>query len=144
LDDVGRFWNGSIPIDHEAMSNAFASWISIHPDDGRFILTNGYDWTYFTVKDAPFLVRHVENTPSGVSLRLFDGTEECLDPSTVTMSPEGVLYARVKGGRFEARFSRAAQAEMVDSVVEGPDGSPHVRVCHEDHRISERCRPRGA
>src|SRR5262249_16688768 len=70
LDDLGRFWNGPVPIDHEAMSTAFASWIAIHPDDGRFILTNGYDWTYFTVKDAPFLVRHVESTPSGVLLRL--------------------------------------------------------------------------
>jgi len=138
LDEQGRFWNGPVPIDHEAMSTAFASWIAIHPDDGRFVLTNGYDWTYFTVKDAPFLVRHVENKPSGPVLRLFDGTEEPLDPSTVTISEEGILYARVKEGRFEARLSRAAQAEMVEAVVEGPDGSPHVRAGHSDHRIRER------
>jgi hypothetical protein len=53
LDELGRFWNGPVPIDHEAMSTAFASWIAIHPDDGRFVLTNGYDRTYFTVKTPP-------------------------------------------------------------------------------------------
>jgi hypothetical protein len=140
LDELGRFWNGPVPIDHEAMSTAFASWIALHPDDGRFVLTNGYDWTYFTVKDAPFLVRHVENTPSGPVLRLFDGTEEPLDPSTVTISEDGILYVRVKEGRFEARLSRAAQAEMVDAVVEGPDGSAYVRAGESEHRIRERDR----
>ena len=32
------------------LARALASWIARHPDDGRFILTNGYDWTYFTVE----------------------------------------------------------------------------------------------
>ena len=27
-----------------------------HPDDGRFIFNNGYDWSYFRVEDAPFFV----------------------------------------------------------------------------------------
>ena len=51
------------------MATAFASWITTHPDDGRFILTNGYDWTYFTVKDAPFFVKRVFSTPAGPVLR---------------------------------------------------------------------------
>jgi len=141
LDELGRFWNGPALIDHEAMATAFASWIATHPDDGRLILTNGYDWTYFTVKDAPFFVRHVEGTPAGPVLRLFDGTEELIDPATVTISDAGVLYARVKGGRFEARFSRAAQAQMVDAIVEGRDGSPHVRAGSAEHPITPRFRP---
>ena len=83
LDEQGRFWNGGIPIDHEGMALAFATWIRRHPDDGRFILTNGYDWTYFTVKDAPFLVRHVAREGEHAVLALFDGSEEPLDPASV-------------------------------------------------------------
>lgn len=128
LDQDGRFWNGDIPIDHDAMSLAFASWIRLHPDDGRFILTNGYDWTYFTVKDVPFFVKHVEIVPNGARLRLSDGTEESLAPAGVRVSPSGVLYARVKGGDFEARFFQTAQAEMVELVDEGPDGEPWIHV----------------
>ena len=29
-------------------------WIGRHPDDGRYVLKNGYDWSYFTVDDAPY------------------------------------------------------------------------------------------
>jgi hypothetical protein len=74
LDADGNFWHEGERVDHPALAAALHSWIARHPGDRRYILTNGYDWTYFTVKDAPFLVRHVENTPSGPVLRLFDGT----------------------------------------------------------------------
>ena len=140
LDESGRFWNGPVPIDHPGMATAFASWITTHPDDGRFILTNGYDWTYFTVKDAPYFVRHVSSTPDGPVLRLSDGTEEPLDPRAVTVSDEGVLYTRVKAGRFEARLSSTAQKEMVDAIVEGEGGAPHVRVGAEEHPVKPRPR----
>jgi len=140
LDELGRFWNGSLAIDHQAMATAFASWITTHPDDGRFILTNGYDWTYFTVKDAPFLVLHVENAKDGPVLRLFDGTEEVLDPASVSVSEDGVLYVRVKGGRFEARLAPGAQKEMVDVLDEGADGTPVVRLGSVDYPVGARPR----
>jgi hypothetical protein len=140
LDELGRFWNGPLPIDHDAMATAFASWITTHPDDGRFILTNGYDWTYFTVKDAPFLVRHVEIAKDGPVLRLFDGTEEPLDPASVTVSDDGVLYVRVKGGRFEARLAPGAQKEMVDVLDEGVDGTPVVCLGGVEYPVGTRPR----
>jgi hypothetical protein len=137
LDAEGRFWNAGIPIDHEGMAVAFASWIRRHPDDGRFILTNGYDWTYFTVEDAPFIVRHVTAANGGALLSLFDGSEEPLDPSTVVVSERGILYATVRGD-CEARFSPAAQSEMVDFVGEGPGGEPRVEIGPESHPILPR------
>ncbi|HVW26139.1 MAG TPA: hypothetical protein VHC69_12270 [Polyangiaceae bacterium] len=138
LDELGRFWNGPVLIDHEGMATAFASWITTHPDDGRFILTNGYDWTYFTVKDAPFLVRHVESGKDGPVLRLFDGTEEALDPATVSVSSDGVLYVLVKGRRFEARLAPGAQKEMVDVLDEDALGAPVVRVAGAEYPVLER------
>lgn len=140
LDENGRFWNDGVPIDHEGMAVAFASWIRIHPDDQRFILTNGYDWTYFTVKDAPFFVRHVETVEGRAVLRLFDGTEEALDPATVEVADDGVLYARVKEGALEARFQPTAQAEMVGHVTEGPGGEPCVDVAGRLFPIRHRAR----
>jgi uncharacterized protein len=139
LDERGRFWNGSYPIEHAAMTRAFASWIRRHPDDGRFILTNGYDWTYFTVKDAPYFVRGVHGDEhGGVALELFDGTVEPLDPTGVSVSADGVLYAAVKGGAFSARFSAAAQAQIVDYIDEDSDGAPCLRISGTPYRISER------
>jgi hypothetical protein len=138
LDEQGRFWNAGDPIEHEAMTQAFSSWITTHPDDGRFILTNGYDWTYFTVKDAPFLVKHVEVSPAGARLRLSDGTEEGLDPAGVEIGENGVLYTWVKGRRFLARFTPRAQAAMVDLVEEGPDGEPRLTGPSGSFSIAQR------
>ncbi|HVU03313.1 MAG TPA: hypothetical protein VHE30_16250 [Polyangiaceae bacterium] len=139
LDETGRFWNGGALVDHEGMALAFASWITRHPDDGRFILTNGYDWTYFTVKDAPYFVRHVGRDGERAVLSLFDGTEEPLDPEHVTVSDAGVLYARVHGD-YEARFTQGAQAAMVDFIGEGEDGSPCIEIAGVRYPI--RPRPR--
>jgi len=128
LDARGRFWNGAVPIDHAGMAVAFASWIRRHPDDRRFILTNGYDWTYFTVEDTPYFVRSVAIDGAEARLTLFDGTEELLDPETLSASDDGILYARVKGGAFEARFTPGAQASLVDAIVEGDGGAPALTL----------------
>src|SRR3569832_1579531 len=113
LDRNGRFWHDGEPVDHPALAAALRSWIGLHPDDGRLILTNGYDWCYFRCEDAPFLVDalHVEGD-GPVTLRLVDGSEEPLDPATLSVGEDGVVYARVKGGAFAARFSRHAQPEL--------------------------------
>lgn len=142
LDEEGHFHNGPFPIDHAGMALAFATWIRRHPDDGRFILTNGYDWTYFTVKSTPFFVQHlaVSEGSSGrtATLRLSDGTEEPLDPSRVRVDPDGVLYTDVKGGEYEARFLPKAQSAMVDLVEEGDDGRAYVAAFGQRHPILPR------
>ena len=133
LDREGRFWHSGERVDHVALAAAMRSWIALHPDDGRPILTNGYDWCYFHVEDAPFIVDALRIEPvgssetgGGVTLRLFDGTEEPLDPATLCLGDDGVVYARVKGGRFEARFSRHAQTQLAPVLTD--DEPPAVRI----------------
>jgi uncharacterized protein len=108
-------------VQHREMQRAFLSWIDRHPDDGRFILNNGYDWTYFEVEDVPFRVTAVRRTEQGLELRLDDDTEELLSGPAWT-GPSGAIYLVVKGGRFEARLERDAQAGLSDALVETPDG----------------------
>jgi hypothetical protein len=142
LDERGRFWNGPYLIEHAAMTSAFASWIRRHPDDGRYILTNGYDWTYFTVKETPFFVRRVLPQADGtLVIELSDGTSEPLDPGGISVSQDGVLYARVKNGQYPARFLSRAQAQMVDFVEEDARGGPGVRIAGMIHRIASRSAP---
>lgn len=133
LDREGRFWHSGERVDHPALAQALRSWIALHPDDDRPILTNGYDWCYFRAEDAPFFVDALRieaeqpGEPGGdVTLRLFDGTEEALDPATLSLGEDGVVYARVKGGRFEARFSRHAQTQLAPLLTD--DEPPAVRV----------------
>src|SRR4029079_1796785 len=129
LDERGRFWNGSFLIDHEAMTRAFATWIARHPDDGRFILTNGYDWTYFTVEDVPFFVRSIRKEGADAILVLSDGTEEPLEPSTLRLGPRSDVYLAVKrdakGGPFDAKMTRFAQTQL-EPFLKEEEGLPVV------------------
>jgi hypothetical protein len=128
LDAEGCFWHSGQRVEHKGMQRAFASWIRKHPDDGRFILCNGYDWTYFTVQDVPFYVVSVEPQGDQLSLALSDQSRELLDPTTLRVGARDALYLRVKQGQFDARFSRHAQAALEPYVVERSDGSPGLRL----------------
>jgi hypothetical protein len=128
LDREGRFWHGGAPVAHPGLARALHTWIARHPDDGRYILVNGYDWTYFAVEDTPFFVTSLRVGPGAVTLALSDGTEEPLDPHTLRADGRGVLTARVKGGAFTARFLRPAQAALTEVLEEGPAGAPQLRV----------------
>ena len=125
LDREGHFTHDGDPIDNARLEQALRSWIARHPDDGKLILTNGYDWCYFRVDDAPFIVTALHDGPAP-TLVLFDATEEPLDPETLSIGEGGVVYARVKGGAFEARFSRHAQTQLAPLLVK--DDPPTVRV----------------
>jgi hypothetical protein len=105
------------------MAEAFAAWIDRHPDDGRYILSNGFDWTYFEVEDVPFFVRTVRKAGEGLVVQLSDGTEEPLQVSALHIGERDALYMRVKGGRFMARFMPAAQTSLAPWLREAFDGS---------------------
>lgn len=92
------------------MQQAFAGWVRRHPDDGRFILSNGYDWTYFTVDATPFFVAGVSGRDGAVWLTLNDGSQEPLHEPLWLRSD--VLHTRVKNAQFDARFQPAAQVAL--------------------------------
>ncbi|MEO8800339.1 MAG: hypothetical protein ABI551_20775 [Polyangiaceae bacterium] len=135
LDAEGHFFHEGERVEHSKLAASMHTWISRHPDDGRFILTNGYDWTYFTVEDAPFVVRSIDVTDDDVVLLLSDGTEETWAPEMTRVAASGALYTKVKRGKevgvagskmvpaeFEAKFSRHAQLAL----------APYLRDAAED------------
>ncbi len=138
LDGQGRFWHDEELVTHPKMAQAFASWIAKHPDDGRFILTNGYDWTYFQVDDVPFFVRGVRVEPDRVRVVLSDESEEDLDPSTLVLGENGALYVRVKAGAFEARFTPEAQTLLSPVLVADETGAVAVELAARRYVVGPR------
>lgn len=120
LDHQGRFWHDGEPVEHRGLARAFACWMTRHPDDGRFVLDNGYDWCYLTVEDTPYFVRSVHVGSDPVEIELFDGTREPLDPRTLSVGADEVLRTRVKAGAFEARFTRSAQLQIAPLLDSDP------------------------
>jgi len=142
LDGEGRFWHDDERVENRALELAFHRWVSRHPDDRRLILTNGYDWCYFEVEDTPYFITSLSVTegpngePQAVDLTLSDETTEPLDVSSLALGEDGVVYVRVKGGEFEARFSRHAQTQLAPILIEGQP--PRVQVGDVEHGLALR------
>jgi hypothetical protein len=127
LDAEGTFWHDGERVTKDSLVKALHSWVTFHPDDGRPILTNGYDWTYFAVEDTPYFVELVRGRPPETPLLvLSDGTEEPLDPATLVADEQGTCFVKVKAGRAWARFWRHAQAALEPFLAE--DDPPRIIV----------------
>jgi hypothetical protein len=129
LDAEGRFWHDGALVEHSGLAAALHSWIARHPDDGRYILTNGYDWSYFTVDDTPYFVRALRIEPQHIVLVLDDGVQEPWEPAATRVGSDEALRTLVKrsaGGPFEAKFTRHAQASLAPALVDAE--VPSVRI----------------
>lgn len=103
-------------ITHPRIIEAFNAGL-VPTEDGRFQLHIGNDWAYVTVEGPAYRVNAIDTDETRVYLRLSDRTGEALDPATLRLGADGVLGARVKGGRAEARFSREAQFALGHLLV---------------------------
>jgi hypothetical protein len=132
LDARGAFWHEGARVEHGGLAAALHRWIARHPDDGRYILTNGYDWTYFTVDDVPYFVQSVRLDAGGAEVTLSDGSSERLRPETLRVGSDDVLRVQVKfgvgGGPFDAKFARHAQTALEPALVETSDGGVGIAI----------------
>ena len=137
VDREGRFWHEGRLVEHRGMAEAFASWIDRHPHDGRYVLNNGYDWSYVTVEDAPLTVRTLHGG-SEPWVELNDGSREPLDASSVRVGDDGVTYCSVRGGRLMARFSRAAQLALAPYLDQDSEGRLVLRLSERSVEVDRR------
>jgi len=110
LDVNGDWFDGDVQITHPGLlANLRAN---LRRDQGGYFLQTRAR-VPVEVADVPFVVERVE--PSGPWLRgiLNDGSEAEIDPATLRLGPGEVPYCPVKGGRFEARLSRAATFQLL-------------------------------
>lgn len=136
LDRHGRWSHDGEPVEHPGLLAALPRWVTRHPDDGRPILANGYDWCYFAVEATPFFIETIEPIPGGAGLALVlsDGTREPLDLETLRLDDDGVLRCGVKGRTAEARFGRLAQLALEPWLVDSEP--PAIEVGGRRHPIA--------
>jgi uncharacterized protein len=143
IDREGRFIHEGAEVTHEGLRRALFRWLDAEPD-GRVVLRlDARRFAYVDVDDTP-LVARAARQPSdgdGVLLALSDGSEETLDPETLTIDDAGVMRARVRGGRLEARLGTSAAAVLAD-LVSDEAGRPVLTLAGRRHPI--RSRPRRA
>ncbi len=117
LDKEGNWYHEGVRITHARTLALFSQSIQRDPKSGRYYLEVGEHSGWIDVEDTPYFVHEVTaedgagGPPRGFRLRLSDMTEEALDPETLRVGRNNVLYCDVKGG-LPARFLRKAYYQM--------------------------------
>ena len=120
IDREGAWFHEDEEVSHEGILASLREGLQVDPA-GHF-LQIGTVRVPVEVEDAPFMVVRFEAEGDGFALRLDDGSREALDPATLVLRQGDVPYCRVKGGRFEARFSRAAAWQLLQRLDTEPGG----------------------
>ena len=118
LDGEGRFWHDGAEVTHHGMRAAFWRWLDRNPD-GRWVLRlDDKRFVYLDVDDVPYVVRSARWDGDRVMMRLSDDSDEELSYETLHLRG-GQPYARVKGGRFDARISTLAWNTIAERIDDG-------------------------
>ena len=111
IDKKGNWYQDGIPIRHR--------WTYIHynsllrrDEDGRYYVDEGTGRVYVHIEDTPFVVKMVHKRGDEFYLILNDESEEMLDLENLWINQENIPYTKVKGGQYNARFTRPAYYEI--------------------------------
>jgi len=124
----GRWYADDEPVVHERLARLFSRYLRRTRAGGFEIWIDERYHADVDVEDTPYVVTTVDVDPAtGVSIDLNDGTTEVLDPGTVHVGRNDVLYCRVKDGRERARFLRPAYYQIAHFIEETAPGRFQLR-----------------
>jgi hypothetical protein len=109
----GSFWHEGVRVTHAKLCAAFLAGVRWAEAEQTFVvqLQNFRGW--LDVEDTAFFV-NAYDVESG-EIELSDRTRETLAAASLRVDPDEVLRCTVKG-RFDARFTRAGQALLLDAL----------------------------
>lgn len=142
VDEEGIWFYLGSPIIREDILGLFYEHLKFIPGHGYAIAWQG-GLHPITVADTPFVLTRVDPEEDGqgvkaiwISLKHLPD-RELLDPSTLFIGKNNVLYCKVRGGNFLARFSRPAYYQIAQLIEEEKEGSFVIKVRGKTYKIEE-------
>jgi len=117
IDKEGRWFNDDRELVHPAIYRYFNRCLRMD-DRGRYVICTDDQMCAVEVEDAPFVVVRVEGEREDIVVHLNDGAVEPLAMDGLWVGQDNVLYCKVKGGAFHARFLRPAYYQLAEFVEE--------------------------
>jgi uncharacterized protein len=124
----GRWYADGEPIVNARIADLFARHIERAPGGG-YRLRIADEQAPIVVDDTPFVVVAAGGgADGGVDIELNDRSRERLDPATLSVGADDVLYCRVKQGSESARFLRAAYYQLGPYIIATDGGGFGLRA----------------
>jgi len=104
---------------------------------GRYIIELQDDCCYLEVEDTPFVIKAVyrfdsiSSNEECIYLLLSDQSLEKLDPNTLYVGKDNVLYCSIKDKEFIARFSRAGYYQIAKFIEYDADNDEYLVLLNE-------------
>lgn len=140
VDKEGRFWHLGAEMTHEGINRLIMEHVELD-DQGRYVVEFAGSRCLVEVEDTFFVITRVKaEYDSGGEIRslvltLNDGRTEPLAPESLTQTTDNVMYAKVKSGRFPARFLRRSYYQLAEFIVE-KNGHFVLPVGGREHRVA--------
>lgn len=115
IDAEGIVWHEGSELDDPELLHFFMEKLHREKDGSLQLICQG-ELCIFECEDVPYIVQSFEEKDTEIILRFPGAYEEILDPSSLRVGKENILYCKVKKGEFDARFSRKAYLELAKKV----------------------------
>ena len=126
IDREGAWFHDGEEVTHAGMLATL--WNDLRRDEQGHYLQVGPVRVPVEVEDTPFVIVRVERDGDGLTMVLNDLSRDSLAPETLRFADNGTPYCRVKGGTFEARWSRAATYQLLQHVESDESGESGTLV----------------
>ena len=119
IDVEGIVWHDGTEMEDPWLLKFFMEKMTRLPD-GRFQALCQGETCLIQAEDVPYVIQSIEVSPQKVILKFPGGYQEELNPNTLVVGKENVLYCKVRAGEFEARFNRKSYLELAKQIEVDP------------------------
>lgn len=118
IDKEGRLWIEGTELTDPQVLKFFMTKMESIPDGKFRVLCMGEN-NLITAEDVPYVVQSIDIKPDRIHLKFPGGYQEELDPKTLFVGRDNVLYCKVRKGSFTARFNRKTYLELTHWIDGG-------------------------
>jgi len=134
----GRWYADGAPIANPHIADLFSRHVQ-RREGGGYMLRIGDEKAHILVDDTPYVVTGAAlGADRRIWVELNDHSREPLDPATLEVGSDEVLYCRVKDGREPARFLRAAYYQLAEHIDAATPGRFVLHLADGEHPIARR------
>lgn len=116
----GELYHNGAPLIHPGILELIYD--SVRLEEGRYILRMGGQACELEVADTFFVVKGLEEKDGKLLIGLNSVASEELDPASLWINEDNILYCLVKKGKFPARFLRPAYYQLAQRIQEQNGG----------------------